>query len=417
MTPFFTLAPAFGLTGLFASRVFLPAFAAALLFRFGPSVEWLGGFGLLAMGVQGAPPTWFTADLTLMVLGVLALAELIAHKSSGARELLIQVDQYAKPVAAVLTYLGILSVREFVFIDELVGQTQGQGDLGSYALTVLLAGGTYVVARAHNSALATVMEADEDDDTGVLGLFSWVQDLWSVFGIFLLLLFPIVALVLIGMGIGVILLMARWAAAREEGTKVACGACAQPMYRSALACAACGTANPSPTTVDWLGASTLTPVEDVARHTMELVAKKRCRKCAARLLKRSPAQACPACGTEPFDEPDFVTAYDGAMRARLPSVLVTCLFLSVLPLIGLVIGVIYFRLALVAPFRRYVGRGQAFVLRLGVKVLFFFLVLLQLVPMVGAVAVPVMAVLSYAVYRRAFFGMVRHAPAPAPGVG
>lgn len=404
------LAPAFGLMGLFASRVFLPAFAAALMLRLGPGIGWMQDLGLMATIGEGAPPTWFTADLTLHALGVLALVELIAHKSPGAREFLVNVDQLGKPVAAALTYIGILSVRDHAFIEGLMAQA----GIGTYGFALVVAGGTFVVARAHNAVVAGVIEMDEDDDTGVVGYFSWVQDLWSLFGVFLLLLFPIAVLVLIGIGIGGIFLLRKRAEAKEEQARIACPSCARLMYRSAIACPSCGNANPAPTAVNWLGASTGIPVGNLQRHALDLVAKKRCRNCASRLVKRSPSQSCPACGAEPFDDPAFLAAYDGLVNGRLSSVLVACFFLSLVPVIGLIVGVIYYRMALVAPFRRYVGRGRAFFLRLAVKVLFFFLILLQLVPMLGAIVVPTMAWISYGVYRRAFFGMARRTLAPVP---
>src|SRR3954468_10502445 len=67
-----------GSIGIFSSRAFLPAFATALLLRFGPHVPWLAQAGLLRH-VRGVP-TWFTSDTTLTVLGVLSILELIAER-------------------------------------------------------------------------------------------------------------------------------------------------------------------------------------------------------------------------------------------------------------------------------------------------------------------------------------------------
>ena len=61
-----------GSIGVFASRAFLPAFATALLLRFGPQVPWLAQAGLLPH-VRDVP-TWFTSDTALVVLGLLAAA-------------------------------------------------------------------------------------------------------------------------------------------------------------------------------------------------------------------------------------------------------------------------------------------------------------------------------------------------------
>ena len=57
-----------GSIGIFSSRAFLPAFATALLLRFGPQVPWLAHAGLL-QHVRGVP-TWFTSDTSLIILGL-----------------------------------------------------------------------------------------------------------------------------------------------------------------------------------------------------------------------------------------------------------------------------------------------------------------------------------------------------------
>ena len=111
---------ALGLTGLFATRVFVPMFAAAVMMRFGPEIGLIDDLGLLAYVTADTPPNWFTSNLALFVLGVLALAEVSAHKVPEARELLNYVDQYGKPAAAFLTYVGMTSVADQEFIESVI---------------------------------------------------------------------------------------------------------------------------------------------------------------------------------------------------------------------------------------------------------------------------------------------------------
>ena len=72
-----------GSIGVFASRAFLPAFVTALLLRFGPQVPWLAHAGLLPH-VRDVP-TWFTSDAALVVLGLLAVLELVAERFPEAK--------------------------------------------------------------------------------------------------------------------------------------------------------------------------------------------------------------------------------------------------------------------------------------------------------------------------------------------
>src|SRR5690606_16474601 len=120
-----------------------------------------------------------------------------------------------------------------------------------------------------------------------------------------LILFPIVMAALILLTIGFILLLRRRAAVREERSRIACSACQQPMYRSARACGHCGTPNPTPTELNWLGSSTQTPTGNRQKHPLRLAVHRRCRQCATRLTRRTPHQACPTCQTEPFSDPQF----------------------------------------------------------------------------------------------------------------
>src|SRR3954468_2355614 len=95
-----------GSIGLFSSRAFLPAFATALLLRFGPQVPWLARAGLL-QHVRGVP-TWFTSDTSLVILGLLSALELIAERMPEAKALLDEVHDYLKTGMAALTFLGVL---------------------------------------------------------------------------------------------------------------------------------------------------------------------------------------------------------------------------------------------------------------------------------------------------------------------
>ena len=52
-------------------------------------------------------------------------------------------------------------------------------------------------------------------------------------------------------------------------------------------------------------------------------------------------------------------------------------------MLGVIPGVIYYRLAIVAPFRRYIPPGRGFLLRWGVRLAVVVLVAFQWVPVAG----------------------------------
>ena len=94
--------------GLFASRAFVSAFAVAAVLKYGPQISIINNTGLLAQ--VHSVPSWFTHDLTVSLLGVLALLEIAATKSAEARALFNEVDQYLKSGMAFLSTLAVSGI-------------------------------------------------------------------------------------------------------------------------------------------------------------------------------------------------------------------------------------------------------------------------------------------------------------------
>ena len=55
--------------------------------------------------------------------------------------------------------------------------------------------------------MGTLCASDEDDNTGLLGILSWAENLWALVGVFALLLFPVAMITLNGIAFGVLLLL------------------------------------------------------------------------------------------------------------------------------------------------------------------------------------------------------------------
>jgi hypothetical protein len=141
---------------------------------------------------------------------------------------------------------------------------------------------------------------------------------------------------------------------------------------------------------------------DVRSLPFRLVAVKRCPACANRLVRRAVEQACPACGHRVMGDTRFAQGYVASIDRRVPLTLLVCSLLGLIPVLGVIPAVIYYRLSIVAPFRRYIPPGRGLLLRWGVRLAVVLLVALQWVPVAGALAVPVMAVVNYAAYRSSF---------------
>lgn len=105
---------------MFSSRAFVSAFAVAAMLKWGPQVGWINSLGLLQHITN--VPTWFTHDLTVTILGLLAVLEIVATKSSDARMLLNEVDGYIKSASAFVTTFtvaGIISANDAAVIKQI----------------------------------------------------------------------------------------------------------------------------------------------------------------------------------------------------------------------------------------------------------------------------------------------------------
>ena len=384
-----------GSVGVFAARAFLPAFASALLLRFGPDAPWLAHAGLLPH-VRGVP-TWFTSDAALVILGVLAALELVAERSPEARAVLDEVHDYLKAGMAVLTYLGVLDATGLAAARQVIKQA----GLAEYLPVLAIGAGTFLASKARGAVVGPLAEADEDDDLGLQGLLRWVGDLWGGLGPVALILLPAMTLALFGVAVLILVLIERRFESRRERSTVPCRHCGEPIHPCAPACPNCHSPVKEPRDVGLLGQPRDVPADPVALP-YRLVAVKRCPACATRFGRRVVKQVCGACGHRLMDDPRFAGDYIAAIDRRVPQVLVACFLLGLIPLLGVIPGVVYYRLTIVAPFRRYIPPGRGFLLRWGVRLAVVVLVAFQWVPVAGGLAVPAMALINYAAYRTAY---------------
>jgi Zn finger protein HypA/HybF involved in hydrogenase expression len=384
-----------GSIGVFASRAFLPAFVTAMLLRFGPHAPWLAHAGLLPQ-VRDVP-TWFTSDAVLLILGVLAVLELVAERFPEAQTVLDQVHDYLKIGMAVVTYLGVLNATDRAA----VGQVIKQAGLGDYLAVLAVGAGVYLASQVRWAVLGPLTEADEDDDLGLQGLIRWVEDLWGGLGPVALIVFPLLTLATFGVAVLILVLVERRLEARGERAKVPCVNCGEPLHASALACPSCHAPVKEPRDVGLLGQPKARPA-DPRSLPYRLVAVKRCPVCASRLERRAVKQTCGACGHRLMEDPRFARDYIASIDRKVPMVCVVCFLLGLIPVLGVIPGVVYYRLEIVAPFRRYIPPGRGFLLRWGVRLAVVLLVAFQWVPVAGGLAVPSMALINYVAYLTAY---------------
>ncbi len=394
-----------GSVGIFAGRAFVPAFVTALLVRYGPEFPWVGQLGLLPS--VRAVPTWFTSDIALVVLGVLAVLELAAERFPEAKQFLDEIHGYLKAGMAALTYMGVLNATDRAAVGRLI-EPAGFLDVVPAGF---IAAATLAVSRIRGSIVGPLTYADEDDDLGLQRLLRWAGDLWGMAGPVALIVFPVLTITAFGVAIGLLFAIERVVEARGDRLMVPCVQCNQPIHASAVACPHCAHRAESPRAVGLLGRPKAAAA-DPATLPYDLVAVKRCPTCATRFSRRAVQQTCTACGHHLMSDPAFAESYIRTIDRRVPLACGVGFLFGLIPILGLIPGVIAYRLLIVAPFRRYIPPGRDLLLRWGVRLLILILVGLQWVPVAGALALPVIGLISYLAYRTVYQRLALGATVP-----
>ena len=109
-----------------------------------------------------------------------------------------------------------------------------------------------------------------------------------------------------------------------------------------------------------------------------------------------------------FSDSSLTQAYKSFVSEKLSKTFLVITLLEIVTVLGLIAGVIYYRLRLVAPFLRYLTFGQSFPTKWLLRVV-LLVIILQQVSFGGIVEVPLMALLNLLFYRSAFTKALRTA--------
>jgi hypothetical protein len=383
---------------MFASRPFLAAFVTVLLAKFGIDIPWLKDHQVVI--ALSHAPAWFTSWPMVLALGALAVTEVLAVKHSEVRAFLHEFDGYLKSIVAILVSLAILDKETASTIHSIQRAGFGLHDFLALGVGVL----TFGAAGLRRGVVGVLAEIDDHDDIGLQSLLNWVENSWTVLGLLFLVIAPMVALALSALTALGLWAFRKAAERREQAAKVPCAKCATPIFPHATACHACGTKLAVPRAVGVFGQPKAVATPDAERHPFALIARKRCPLCATRLVERAVRQTCPTCKTVTFASQAAFDDYVRTLRRRLPKTLLICLALSAIPIVGVVPGVVYYRLTLVTGLRGYVPPLRGCFARVLVSLIHWGLIAFQPIPLLGALIVPVMCLSTYLIYVRALEG-------------
>ena len=389
-----------GSGSIFASRAFLPAFLTSFFLRFGDKIPFMKEVSLF-QNLSGEP-CWFTHGGVITVLGVLAIIEIAATKFPEVEEGLGEVIKYGKAVVAVLTGLGFMSATDAQFVEEVVAPVVQEAGLMGTLVLPFIGLMVFSLASARVKIMEFLRDMDDDDVLGIRGVLSWAEDTWVLVGTIILIVYPLIMVACLGIVIAALFLIRKYLEHREEQSLIPCSKCQTEMHPCALQCPSCNAENPSPRSIGFFGQSLDYAAPDRDQHELDLAEKRRCPACGTRFKKKHPRQKCERCDHDLFAGPEFQNRYIERVAKRLPRVLFICTGLSFLPVVGFIPGIIYYRTRLASPFSCYMPVGKRCCLKWLLRILLLLLVSVQLIPVLGAVVIPLMAILSYLLYKGGF---------------
>lgn len=396
-----------GLVPALATRMFTPMFFSLAFVRFGPHYEWLAR--LEGVEVLRNVPAWMISDTALLTAFGLMCLELVAEKSPELRNVMGLVDTKAKAALA-FTFCAAIAGGQAVTLGAShlpsglgfplasTGVSGGAGVL-VYGWSLVIAALVWLTAAMRRAVFDFLAEVDVEDDLGIAGALSWLEDLLGPFSILVVLALPLLGLLLAGAMVGTLLIVRIFLAAREERQKVPCQACGMPNHLCGVVCSRCAAPRQDVRRVGVLGGIRAEAVRDFALHHLEMLGRRRCPACGERLEDRRMGQACAACRRQPFRTPQEGEAYLAWLQTKLPKTLLVLLACSAVPVVGMIPGILYYRISLISSLRCYLPAGVSFFSRWIVRVLNLLLLLLQPIPIFGMFTLPLMCWMNFTIYR------------------
>ncbi len=399
---FFGTVAALGAAGPLASRAFLPLLAVLLLARFPRAMEWLGAAApRVPDQLSFMSSTWF-----LVLVAALALAELLADKNSDVKEAYDLTMTYVKAGVAVLVALALVPGE----VSRVVPEVKTSGLDGALAVGFGVGLLTWWLGRLRARFFDALRELDDEDHLGVQKMISLLEDLWSVCGVVLVIVLPILALILTGLLLAAVVLVRRLLELREHAQREACPLCGHGVLPTALRCKGCrGELEPTEL-LGWRlwGKEPPAPVplpEAVSRaHALRLVSRRRCPACGEKgEVKRVISEGCPLCAAPPLGQsyPGWFDDYQRATIRRGWMMMIPVLAASFLPVVGFAVAVVVTKVVVVSPLRVFLGRGQRVALRWGLRLLTLLLLIPANLPLISVLSAPFILVVTVLAYGHA----------------
>ena len=274
--------------------------------------------------------------------------------------------------------------------------------LGPLTLSFLVSLPTLLLAGLRKSFIEFIVTIDPNNSFGFITLASWMEEGWVVFGIVLLFVAPSIILFLTAVIFIVLWLIKRFLAAREEKQKITCDTCQEMVYPTAIKCFSCKNELKTVCDIGLLGHVLKNKITDLNSHRFKLLSVQRCTICASKLGDNNIDQTCEICKEVTLSDSIEIKGYQDFIKKRLKKVLIVSTLLGLIPIVGSITTIVYSNLALVSPYSQYVSFSKGFMARFLAKIGIWFLLLLQSIPLAGAISCPLIVLIYYYSWNSSF---------------
>jgi len=286
--------------GPFTSRAFIPAFITSLILRYGHNIWFLQNQEFVKLAENS--PTWFTHGGVVIALGIISTLEIVATKNEDIREIMEMFISKIKPITAICTSFGILSISDTALIETIQNNIETAGYSVATIVGLLTGFGVFFVVSIRSEIMNFLCEIDPEDNLYIRFFLSWLEDAFCIIIPILIFLLPTI---IIGISllffIIVLYLLKKYLEKKDEQSKSECPNCKSLNYKVAISCFHCSHTLETPNDIGFLGGAKKTIVSNIENHQLKLIEKKRCSVCGNHLKKRKVIQECSKCNNTIMD--------------------------------------------------------------------------------------------------------------------
>jgi hypothetical protein len=359
-----------------------------------------------ALQIMAGLPEFVTSPMFLIVMAVLAVVEKRISQSPSFQDIWVHNEAKIKGTCAlVITFFMFDETSNQIINSVFAASPDAPSSSDNFFLrlenawTAFIGFSTWLLTAIRSSILRFLIEADHDDTMGVRRFIGRLEGLLGIFGPLVFIILPVIAVSFVGIAFGIMGLL-KWRVRQvEKRHEQPCPNCQHNNHMSAPHCGNCNATLTNVRDVGFMGLSKMAvPALEEKLHLQRLLQANRCSYCAGKSSNQGISSHCKTCDRMLFANKEAVDIYLKNVRKKLPITFLVTSACGFFPIIGLIPGIIFYRLYLISNLKVYVHSGSGFFIRILLRIFFLILILWNMTPFFGFVSIPIMAFANYVMY-------------------